>query len=202
MRKSRPSKVDKKALIVNTAISCFIKNGVAQTRMAEIAQEAKIDHPLIHYYFAEMDELYLEVINVVLNSLKQISVEPASMHAHDPKRALLVYVRSYFTWTKKNPGLFSIWNYFYYLATYNPKFSELNRMIRETGRNRIATFIYQGIEAGHFKLPKNRTVSQTALVIQGLITGNTIMAYTEGSDVDSKLFADATENAVMDLLSH
>ena len=89
--------------------------------------------------------------------------------------------------------------YFYYLSSFHPDFSELNSGIRQTGRERISVIIYEGIEEKAFRLPSGYSVRELAHTIQGLITGNVIMAATErGHDIKAM---EATVKTVLRLLA-
>lgn len=55
--------------ILNTARKHFVRKGFAGTRMQEIADEAKINKALLHYYFRSKAKLYEEVIDATLNTL-------------------------------------------------------------------------------------------------------------------------------------
>ena len=191
MVKSPSTQASRKSRIVQAAIKCFIKHGVAQTRMSEVALKAGVDQPLIHYYFPTPDTLYASVIQEIVEELKEEVVEALSKGAADPAQALTHYIRAHFAWAERNPGLFALWIYFYYLAGFNPTFTAINKLIREAGRDRIASLIYRGIEQGDFSLPKTTTVSTAALNIQGLITGNVIMAATE-APADWEPFTEST----------
>lgn len=189
-------KEDRKARIVQAAIDCFVASGVAETTMSQVAQRAKVDQPLIHYYFPSREALYQEVFRVVLESLKAASLEPFGKTANDPVKALVAYVRAPFEWALKEPGLFSIWMYFYYLASFQPLFARLNAEIRQTGRERIAVLIYDAMERGKLRPPPGQTVRDAALVVQGLITGNVTLFSTEGPTRDRAVI-DATVAAVL-----
>ena len=79
---------DTEQIILETARKHFIQKGFSSARMQEIADDAKINKALLHYYFRTKEKLYQQVISYTLgkvvptlvNSLKQndnfwISVE-------------------------------------------------------------------------------------------------------------------------------
>lgn len=165
--------------IIEAAVACFIEKGVAQTKISEIAAKAKVHQPLIGYHFPTIEDLHKDVILFVLEGLKKTSTDAISSNESSPKNALEAYIRAPFVWMKKNPGHFSLWMYFYYLATRSSVFRDLNNEIRRIGRERIEKLLYRGIEAQLFHLQPGRSVSSTAAAIQGAMTGNSIMAGTE-----------------------
>jgi AcrR family transcriptional regulator len=177
-KKPKPQ-VSKKEQIIESALKCFFKNGVAGTRFKEIADGANVDQPLIHYYYPHFDALFTDVVAKVLESLKQTTFEWLEKNPNDPMKTLRNYCFAPFDWIKKEPGLFSIWLYFYHLSSFHPEFSKLDISVREGGRDRISFLLYRGLEKGVFQKSENTTVREMALLIQGLITGNSIMAGTE-----------------------
>jgi AcrR family transcriptional regulator len=186
----------RKDLIVEAAIVCFYKNGVGQTRFNEIAATAKIDQPLIHYYYPTFDDLFIEVVNKVLESLKVTTFHWISKNPNDIEKTLFNYSLAPFYWIKENPALFSLWLHFYHLASFNPRFSKLNAIIRETGRDRISLMLFDGLEKGVFSKDKTLSVKERASIIQGLITGNSIMAATESFELLEK-YALLTANHII-----
>jgi AcrR family transcriptional regulator len=171
---------DRRERIVEAALDLYRRHGVAQTRMNEIARKARVDPPLLHYYFRDPDELALAVIAKVLESLKERSLREASKHADDSRREMLEYVRAPILWAEENPELMTLWMYFYYLASRSGRFRELNDSIRRGGRERISGMIYRGIERGEFAVEKGKTVAAVATEIQAMITGSAILFATEG----------------------
>jgi AcrR family transcriptional regulator len=183
---AKPLKSDKKAAIVEAATELFIQHGVTGTKMKQVAAKAGVDQPLIHYYFPDADALFMAVLDSASNHLFAASAAVAQAEA-DPIKMLKNYLIGTLEWPKKNLGLFSIWIYFYYLATFNPIFIKLNKQYREEARGRIALFIYKGLEKGVYHLPEGASVAEIAFAIHGMISGNTIVAATEGP-VDWELF--------------
>jgi len=100
-------------------------------------------------------------------------------------------VNSYFEWSQKNKSLAMVWIYFYHLSCYNPRFSTMNKTIREIGRDRIALLLYKGIEQKKIKLKKDLTVPDLAIAIQGIITGHGILALSEQGGDSQKMAKNA-----------
>jgi AcrR family transcriptional regulator len=150
---------------------------VADTKLSEVAALAKVDPPLIHYYFPKFEHLVAEVIQRILEHLKSAVI--AALDGSDDD--LWKYIRVYFHWLRDFPGYFAISMYFYHLACALPGIKAMNTAIRVTGRERIALILYKGVESGRFRLPENLTVPQCATLIQGILTGNTIMAASESA---------------------
>lgn len=196
-RVKRVPKANKRQAIVLAAVTCFSKKGVADTTMAEVAATAKVDPPLIHYYFPSKDSLFYDVVGYALQSAKDANTAPLERNL-DSINLLSEYVRAPFLWAEREPGLYSIFLYLFYLASYPGRFRDLMSDIRLTGRERIATLLYKGVEAGAFKIPRRQTVQEVAATIQGLITGNCVLVGTE--NVPPRALAELTVRAALKLL--
>ena len=167
-------KRDGRTRIVEGAIRCFIRRGVASTTLREITAAAGVDQPLFHYHFKSLDELYGDVVQSVRMSLNAASVAILE-GVTDPREQVAGYIEGTLRWGLENPGLHSVWIYFYYLATYQPTFAALNSDFRLTGRDRMELFIHRGLEQGVFHLAEGRTVSETAFCIHTYLTGGLVI---------------------------
>jgi AcrR family transcriptional regulator len=172
-------KKDGKSKIIEGAIQCFVKKGVAQTTLKEIARTAGVDQPLIHYYFKSLDELYSEVIKSVRVSLAEESVDILEGET-SPLTQLQRYIEGTLGWGRRNPGLYSIWIYFYYLATYDPAFSELNSAIRKMGRDRVELIVHRGIQQGVFHVREGMDAHQLTISVHTFLTGSLVIGGTAG----------------------
>lgn len=176
-----------------------MEKGVGSTRINEIASRAGVDQPLIHYYFPNLENLYSDIVEELLSSLKHYTLSGIENGKESSTEVLKLYIRAPFKWSKENPGYFSLWMYFYYLATFSEKFTAINKIIRAEGRDRISVILYRGIESGEFKKPANMSVSDLVVFVQGLISGNTILAGTEGGEA-FETYAEITIRSVLDQL--
>lgn len=180
MAKAKPkaypkSKADRQSKIIQAAIQLFIEQGVAFTRLSDVAKKAKVPAPLIHYYYQDVEDLHWDVVLQVLESLKDYNVKTAEKYKADPLRMLKEYLKGPLVWAKENPGYFSIWMYFYYLSSQSERFETLSTEIRERGRERISLMIFTGLEKGTFQNPHAWPVSRIAHYIQSQMTGQLVM---------------------------
>ncbi len=170
---------DRKGRIVTAALEAMIENGVAQTRLNDVAKRAHVDPPLIHYYFKDLESLHLAVIEKVLESLKDYSLRDADPYQDDPLRWMKGYTRAPLLWAHEKPEFMHLWTYFYHLAGAQGPFRTLNNAIRKAGRERIAMAIYRGIEKSVFKPDPRVSVEALALDIQTIMSGFAILMTSE-----------------------
>ena len=183
-------KPDKKTVIIETALDCFVKNGFSTTKLSDIAKKAKLPAPLIHYYFEDLDDLQYHVILHAAEGLKNFGIENMRKASHNPRKALEEYLRTPFKWAEGNPQDFATWIYFYSIAVTNEKYKKLLTDLLMTGRERIRLMIYQVIEAGDLKLAKGITVDQLAFDIQTWIHGLLIRYGSENHGKKASVFSD------------
>lgn len=174
---------ERRHLIIEAAITCFIKHGVVATTFKQIAKEAKVHQPLIGYYFPTFDSLFAAVVERILVDLRDISVEAIEGAGSDTKKALLEYSVAPLHWEQKRPGFSGLWTFFYHMASYQPMFKAMNDSIRRVGRERISLLLYKYQEEKRLKLKKGWSVDRLAYVIQAQITGGALMTVTETSDL-------------------
>lgn len=198
---------DRKERIVRAALELYSLQGVQQTRLGEIAERAKLDQPLINYYFPSVESLHAKVIERVLEDLQDRVLKFAP--TEDALPFLFAYARATVEWAAKKPEYFSIWMYFHYLSSHSPssahfdrfsRFTTMNRGIRELGRERIAALLHRALEQGSIHPRKGHKIQELAAMVQGLITGMTILAFTEGHPAEWPRRAAELEKAIQALL--
>ncbi len=192
-------RIDRRGKIVEAALAAFIANGIGPTTMRDVAKRAKVDPPLIHYYFKDIESLHLAVIGLALADLKDYSLRVADTLTHDPKAWMREYLKAPLIWIQEKRELMFLWVYFYTLACRPGAFRDLNNQIRKGGRERITFMVFRGIESGVFKLPPGLTTDDAALEIQSWMSGAGIVFASEDG-VDYQRVVRLLEQRVFNLL--
>lgn len=151
--------------------------------MLEVAKRARIDPPLIHYYFPEVESLHLAVVEKALEGLKEYSLRGAALHPEHPLLEMKEYIAAPLKWVRDFPAHMTLWLYFYYRAAHAGPFRKMNDSIRKNGRERIRHMIYRGMEAGDFRLVSGTSAEAAAAEVQAILTGIAVIYATE-SDFD------------------
>lgn len=175
--KRSTNKTDPKTRLLQAALALYTRDGFAETRMLDIARLAKVSHPLMRYYFPDLDSLTRAVFNEVLESLKKKTIEYVDRSPKAIDR-LLDYIAAPFDWGIENPRLISVWLYLYYQASFSPAIREQNTEIRQVGRRRIEQILFHGIATGAFQLSP-ADVPRVALEVHTITTGGLTMAFNE-----------------------
>ena len=93
MNKREKGKAERRNLIVNTAIECFIRNGIHKTGIREIAKEANVSLGNMYNHFSSKHELIAEIAAVDKRDLEPIIKEINSNE--DPATAISKLIDNY-----------------------------------------------------------------------------------------------------------
>ena len=190
-----PHEKNVKKLILDNSFGLFLSKGIANTKIIDIAKAAKINRSLIYYYYKDINEIFIDIITMVLGDLKKTTFEFIEK-PHSSTLALLKnYIFAPFYWAQTKPNHWQMWLYFYYLCSSIDEFQLMNTEIRQNGRARIESMIYMGIGKKEFQFDDHFDVSRAAFSIQGLITGNLVLGFTERG-LDFKVVAEDTYQTV------
>ncbi len=193
-------KTDRKEKLIEAAFKLMQSHGVSGLRLADIAKQAKVPAPLIHYYFQDLDDLHYEVILKLHYEILDDNIREAEKNREDPLRWFQEYLYGPLLWANQNPQKMAIWLYFYHLAARSERFERLNTEMSVRGRERIALILYEGVEKKVFKIPEGMNVQDTAKMIQSMIVGITI---TSASEIKTKSIEDwgrILQSSVLSLL--
>jgi AcrR family transcriptional regulator len=185
--------VNTRKKILRMAAKVIATEGMPGLRYANVAKMAKVPQALMGYHFPSLDSLLIEVIGQELEKLKALSTDRVERFAQSPKKALESYIRAPFDLAESDVEFRAVFTGFYHLAAMNPTFSELNASIRKMGRDRILNLVTmvlatEGYLLGQRLLSRENLIDM-ATTVQGIITGLSCMASTEGGN-HFKAFAD------------
>ena len=116
-RKAKPRAVgrptgataDLRARLLDVAVACFARQGIAATSLREIAREAGVNAALVHYYFGDKPQLQQAVIAERLMPAFE-EVRGAAMQAGDDIAGLIAgFVRGMCMAVEKHPWLPPLW---------------------------------------------------------------------------------------------
>jgi len=103
--KSNKIEKDTESKILEAAKRVFVQKGLDGARMQEIADEARINKALLHYYFRSKEKLFMTIFKVELNSFfpRLIPVLLSPDMTHEQK--IRHFVEEYIDLFLKNPFL-------------------------------------------------------------------------------------------------
>jgi AcrR family transcriptional regulator len=195
------SKKDIRLNILLAAIDVFGTDGVGEASLADVAKKAKVSPPLLKYHFPTMKSLFLEVMHLLVEDLRNASVQAIQKNATKGSlKALEAYALAPLQWAKEHPKKGAVWMYIYHLMTLDTQFAMLNKNIRTVGRDRISLLLYQAVERGDIKIRKDRPIEMMAYQLQFYITAAPLTFGTEMNG-DFEMCKEALLKSIEDLLS-
>src|SRR5688572_16888767 len=107
--------------IVKAALKVFLAKGVSETKIVDIAQEAGVQHSLVLYHFKHFSDLYLAVLQLIIDDTKTKTQEIKS-GPQDFWKKLEKFVSLPYEKGLENKGYLRLWMYFYYEASQDERF--------------------------------------------------------------------------------
>ncbi|WP_187430922.1 HTH-type transcriptional regulator BetI [Roseobacter fucihabitans] len=86
----------RRTLLVETAITCFVEQGIARTGMRDIASQAGVSVGNLYNHFPGRDDLIAEIAQIETAGLAEVVAQVAT--CSDARQAVDVFVKSYFAY--------------------------------------------------------------------------------------------------------
>jgi AcrR family transcriptional regulator len=150
--------------ILSAAADCIVRDGLAQVRMAAIAQAAGVSSGLLHYHVDTKEQLFAAVlahchdVSGVLNQdvVRQAGAEPAQRLSTFLDRCLPSDERLEHEWL--------LWQELAMLCVRQPELAEVGEELYEDLYSAVVAIITEGADAGVFEPTVDaRTVARTAV---------------------------------------
>jgi AcrR family transcriptional regulator len=180
---------DKRADIVNAGIRVFSRKGFSRCSVEDILQEANVARATFYSYFDSKRDLFLELIDTILNSMSDIAKKeleeiPNTLdELKDKARNVIIQVYEFFSENLDFAGI-----YMKEVTGMNPEIDfrvvEWQKQLAEL----IKAILVRGIEKGVFR-PMDVDVVATIVAGAPQHLGLTLFLYTE--EVDIPRVADA-----------
>jgi AcrR family transcriptional regulator len=90
-QKSTEKKIKKKEEIIKVALELYAKKGYYRTNLRDITKKVSISTPTFYHYFPDKRELFVEVIEYVINEWKEKSVDALAKESDPAKRAIIMF---------------------------------------------------------------------------------------------------------------
>jgi AcrR family transcriptional regulator len=154
------------AALLDAAERLLIEVGHARITTRRLAQEAGVNHGLVHYYFGSMENLLARVLERFTDRLiaRQRAMYAADLPFLEKWRAAMRYLDDDFT-----SGYQKVWYELQAMAWNRPKLCE--RVARQTNewRGVLREAFEQGEREHDFDIPPNVLVALVATFNQGVI---------------------------------
>ena len=172
---------ERRSLIVNTAIACFIKKGFHQTSIRDIANEANISLGNFYNYFESKSKLIEEIAQI---EAKQIGwVDALLSKDQDPEIMLNTFIDSYLKYVETLPNVILTIEILAE-AIRNPEIGVQYAINRKKLVGSVSQIISSGSKTKKFKHTLDN--SQAAELILDMIEGLAMRCVLEGKKSTKK----------------
>jgi AcrR family transcriptional regulator len=107
----RPTRdsADQRAQLLDSAIACFVADGIAATSLRAIASRAHVTPALLHYYFGDKEQLLAAIVEERLMPALALIREPVAEAGDDVARLIAGFVRGMGQAIERHPWLPALW---------------------------------------------------------------------------------------------
>ena len=168
--------MDKKQLILGTALNLFAENGFHGTATSKIASEAGIANGTLFNYFKTKEELIVAIYHSILKEMDDFIIERMVSHSIS-KESFGSLFESTLTWSLENP----IHHHYLQQFIYSPYFNLVDSTIESKESHPLFVLIKNGIDLVLIK-------SMPVLFIHSLFTSqiNGLYYYILSNDLSSE----------------
>ena len=101
----RPAKADRRAHILDAAVTVFAKRGFDRARVSDIARSAGVADGTIYLYFKNKDDLLIRLFEERINPVISVLDERVAASGNDPRRQLHALVEGYLAGVGEDPQM-------------------------------------------------------------------------------------------------
>lgn len=101
--------VDLRAQMLDAALACYVRQGIAGTSLRDIAREASVTPALVHYYFGDKAQLQEAVVTEKVLPLVQKMREPVANAGGDIAAMVASFVQGICTIVAAHPWWPALW---------------------------------------------------------------------------------------------
>ncbi len=170
----------RKEQIRDAAIRCFVKKGVAKTRLLDIANEAKLSKGGVYFHFKTKEALFEDILEVVLRRLEsRWAFEPVADQPAD--RTLHRLIVAHLSTLEDEPDETRLGHLLVAMTPQHPHFRDKLDESFRLMRALYGGVVERGIADGVFRAGSPVTMADCLLaMVQGL-------AYQSATDAEGRL---------------
>ncbi len=170
-----------KEKLIEAALSCLSELGVHKVNFQSIADKAKLDRPLVNYYFKTKENIF----NEVWDHYYQIAVESSESTIQNHDLAidqLFGYLDISVNLFRQKKEISKVYFQLYFLAMFDDGYKSKNSMVKRRAVVRIAKMIMAGQASREFHQTLDPYL--TAKMIHSSLVGILLNSDTEEQEYD------------------
>jgi AcrR family transcriptional regulator len=136
--------------IVQATIRCLARDGSSGLRMKNIAREAGVSQPILHYYFASKRTILTAALETVTADLNR-RIAKVTEGARDARARLRAVVRACLGLAEENREFWLVSMTFWGEMMHDAELARFNAAVYRTYRRMLGRVVAEGIQAGMFR---------------------------------------------------
>lgn len=167
MARARSNEETRRGEIVDAALRLILKNGFHNTTLDQVAAQAKVSKGLVSYYFPKKDELFLAVLQLMIERLRG-DLESAYRADLPARDRLRLNFRNLFDNGKRTRQYYTVIIDFLGQALRERSVQSYTEVIYETVLTYVEWTITDGVRSGEFRKVDAHAV---ACMVVGMMEG-------------------------------
>ncbi len=141
---------DARHRILEATVECIVRDGLANVRMAAIAEEAGVSSGLLHYHFDTKEQLFVEVLNHAHHASASLSEQALAGAGDHPAQRLSAFLERCLPSNARLTEDWLLWHELTLLCIRQPDMAEVGAELYDDFYAAVAGIIAEGIEAEVF----------------------------------------------------
>lgn len=178
---AKKSKVEMETQILETALLCVEKDGVASTNSYNVMRRLKMSQPTFFYYFKNQKGFFQALVAFIIKrNHDHVSELAKDRKASTNWEKLLVYLHVNLAWARLYPAEADVMYSGFLRCAQDPVIADTLNKAMQAGEDRVVSLMASGIMDGDFA-PKT-SGRELAIAIHKMIFGAMIQIHCERMD--------------------
>ena len=157
---------DARTRILEAAVDCIVRDGLAQVRMASIARTAGVSSGLLHYHFDTKELLFAEVLTYSHAVSSELNDRAMEVAGDGPAERLSSFLDRCLPSDEPRAHEWLLWQELALLCIRDPHLAKVGADLYEDLYVTIADIVRAGVDAGVFRTTLDpRELAETAVAL-------------------------------------
>jgi AcrR family transcriptional regulator len=157
---------DARTRILDAAVDCIVRDGLAQVRMASIARTAGVSAGLLHYHFDTKELLFAEVLSYSHAASSELNDRALEVAGDGPAERLSSFLDRCLPSDEQRAHEWLLWQELALLCIRDPHLAKVGADLYEDLYVTIADIVRDGVAAGVFATTLDpRALAETAVAL-------------------------------------
>lgn len=174
--------VSTKQSLIDNSIHFLKESGYQNLTFAKIAKLSGVSQPAVYRHFKNKVDLLSQCCLYSAEQGRNF-IDERTNRTKSPKHQFTEYIYANLSWAESESSLAYSLLAMYYFAPIDPAISNINRIVKEKGVERISEYIHQGNHSKHWKISNIKDLSE---VIQSMLMGSMIKIIHQTTNLETE----------------